>query len=97
MDETFGLEGYYDHPDGYLDVGEVSKDLAKLQTDGTTGGNVYFQTLAVLDGNEYIHQRRIYSFLDVLKDIGGLSIFIIGFAGMLIHPWAAFHYMMKAM
>ena len=98
MDDYFGLGSFYDHPNGYLDVGQVDKDFSlRPMTDATSGGRMYFQTLAVLSSNEQVHQRRMYNILDVLKDIGGLSIFIIGFFGMMIRPWAAFHYMIKAM
>ena len=97
MDDQMQFGDFEDHPNGYLDVHQVHKDFSRPQTDSITGGRKYFQTLAVLSNNELIHSRRIYCLLDVFKDIGGLATFIIGFFSMLIVPWAAFQFMVKAM
>jgi hypothetical protein len=96
-DDLFGLGALEDYDFGFLDVGHMQKDFGRPMTDAASGGRLYFQSLAALSSTERVYQRRGYSFLDVMKDVGGLAICLAGSVGMLVAPWANFQFMIKAM
>lgn len=59
--------------------------------------NSYYQTILFMDQTTIQHGRRIYSLLDLLGDLGGVTEVIMICFGFMIYPISEHSFYMKAL
>ena len=60
-------------PDGFLSVKSILSDIVHPRHDIITGNRIFYQLELDLSKQMITHSRVIYSILDVMCDIGGVS------------------------
>ena len=71
----------------FYDYIEFNVDVFELSEAGTSLAYFYFR----LDVNQVIHTREVFSFMDFVGDIGGVSDTLLGVGGFLIGSYSAFY------